>query len=45
MNYFEDELVRDGYDWTQVVEDYLFSGKEPLFNSIIADRMSKLHDY
>ncbi|KAJ5572816.1 hypothetical protein N7450_009800 [Penicillium hetheringtonii] len=37
VDFFEDELVRFGYDWKQVVEEYLFSGKEPVFNSIIAD--------
>jgi hypothetical protein len=37
VDFFEDELVRFGYDWKQVVEEYLFSGKEPVFNSVIAD--------
>lgn len=40
VDFFEDELVRFGYDWKQVVEEYLFSGKEPVFNSVIADCMS-----
>jgi hypothetical protein len=39
VDYFEDELVRHGYDWKKVVHEYLFSGPEPMFNSIIADRM------
>lgn len=39
MDYFEDELVRHGYDSKKVVHEYLFSGPEPMFNSIIADRM------
>ena len=39
VNYFEDELVHHGYDWKRVVNGYLFEGNEPLFNSIIADRM------
>ena len=39
MDFFEDELVRHGYDWKQVLADYLFSGKEPLFNSLVDDRM------
>ena len=39
VNYFEDELVHHGYDWKSVVNDYLFEGNEPMFNSIIADRM------
>ncbi|RAH54202.1 MGS207 protein [Aspergillus piperis CBS 112811] len=37
VDFFEDELVRQSYDWKQVVNEYLFSGKEPIFNSIIAD--------
>lgn len=39
MDFFEDELVRFGYDWKQVVAEYLFSGEEPVFHSIMADRM------
>ncbi|KAJ5692207.1 hypothetical protein N7462_001630 [Penicillium macrosclerotiorum] len=37
VDFFEDEMVRLGYDWKQVVAEYLFSGKEPVFNSIMAD--------
>ncbi|ODM15120.1 hypothetical protein SI65_09359 [Aspergillus cristatus] len=37
VNYFEDELVRHGYDWKEVVNEYLFSGEQPLFNSLITD--------
>ncbi|KAJ5152999.1 uncharacterized protein N7482_009477 [Penicillium canariense] len=37
VDFFEDEMVRLGYDWKQVVAEYLFSGKEPMFNSIMAD--------
>lgn len=40
VDYFEDELVRHAYDWKKVVAEYLFSGREPMFNAIIADRMS-----
>lgn len=40
VDFFEDEMVRLGYDWKQVVAEYLFSGEEPIFNSIMADRMS-----
>lgn len=39
VNFFEDELVHHGYDWKSVVNEYLFEGSEPMFNSIIADRM------
>ncbi|KKK12144.1 hypothetical protein ARAM_004577 [Aspergillus rambellii] len=37
VDFFEDELVRYCYDWKKVVATYLFSGKEPLFNSLAAD--------
>lgn len=37
VDYFEDELVRFSYEWKKVVNEYLFSGPEPMFNSIIAD--------
>lgn len=40
VDFFEDELVRFSYDWKQVVAEYLFTGKEPVFNAIIADCMS-----
>lgn len=38
VDYFEDELVRCNYDWKEVVTEYLFSGEEPIFNCIVADR-------
>ncbi|KAJ5110948.1 hypothetical protein N7532_001483 [Penicillium argentinense] len=37
VDFFEDEMVRLGYDWKKVVEKYLFQDKKPVFNSIIAD--------
>ncbi|KAL4870837.1 hypothetical protein BDV12DRAFT_165326 [Aspergillus spectabilis] len=37
VDFFEDELVRYGYDWKKVVFEYLFSGKEPLFNALTSD--------
>ncbi|KAJ5083248.1 hypothetical protein N7456_012675 [Penicillium angulare] len=37
VDFYEDELVRLNYDWKEVVSEYLFSGDEPVFNSIIAD--------
>ncbi|KAJ5930631.1 hypothetical protein N7466_006124, partial [Penicillium verhagenii] len=37
VDYYEDELVRLNYDWKEVVEEYLFSGDEPIFSSILAD--------
>lgn len=44
VDFFEDELVRFNYDWKQVVAEYLFSGKEPVFNALIADCMSMASD-
>ncbi|KAL4949808.1 hypothetical protein BDW69DRAFT_173534 [Aspergillus filifer] len=37
VDFFEDELVRQSYDWKKVVTNYLFSGKEPLFNALASD--------
>lgn len=38
VDFFEDELVSHGYDWKKVVANYLFEGKEPLFNALACDR-------
>lgn len=39
VDFYEDELVlKFGYDWKKVVEEYLFSGKQPLINGLIAGR-------
>jgi hypothetical protein len=41
VDFFEDELaLKFGYDWKRVVEEYLFSGKQPLINGLIAGRTS-----
>ncbi|PYH76699.1 hypothetical protein BO82DRAFT_358935 [Aspergillus uvarum CBS 121591] len=37
VDFFEDELVRHSYDWKEVISQYLLSGKEPLFSSLVAD--------
>ncbi|KAH8426700.1 questin oxidase family protein [Aspergillus melleus] len=37
VDFFEDELVRYGYDWKEVIFQYLFAGKEPIFNSLVED--------
>ncbi|RAL10819.1 questin oxidase family protein [Aspergillus homomorphus CBS 101889] len=37
VDFFEDELVRHSYDWKAVVFQYMFSGKEPIFSSLVAD--------
>lgn len=39
MDFFEDELVLNGYNWRQLIEEYLFKGKEPLVNCLVAGRM------
>ncbi|KAI9740364.1 MAG: hypothetical protein M1834_004943 [Cirrosporium novae-zelandiae] len=36
VDFFEDQLVRQRYDWKKVVEEYLFSGDEPLINCLVA---------
>jgi hypothetical protein len=39
VDFFEDELaLKFGYDWTKVVEEYAFSGKQPLVNGLIGGR-------
>jgi hypothetical protein len=41
VDFFEDELaLKFGYDWSKVVEEYLFSGNHPLVNGLIAGRTS-----
>ncbi|KAL1961795.1 hypothetical protein VTN77DRAFT_1045 [Rasamsonia byssochlamydoides] len=37
VDFFEDEVVRQGYDWKAVLYKFLFTGKEPLINSVAAD--------
>ncbi|KAL8684628.1 MAG: hypothetical protein Q9224_006224 [Gallowayella concinna] len=36
VDFFEDQLVLNGYDWRKVLEEYLFKGKEPLINNLIS---------
>ena len=36
VDFFEDQLVLTGYDWKLVLAKYLFEGKEPLANCLIA---------
>jgi hypothetical protein len=38
VDFFEDELVRHRYDWEKVVEEYLYSGTQPLINSVVSGR-------
>ena len=41
MDFFEDELVLNGYDWRKVLVTYLFQGKEPLINNLVSGRELK----
>lgn len=43
VEFFEDGLTLLDYDWKQVVDEYLFSGEEPVFDSIMAVRKSLLN--
>ncbi|KAL9127805.1 MAG: hypothetical protein Q9217_003389 [Psora testacea] len=36
VDFFEDQLVLNGYDWKKVLNLYLFDGKEPLVNNLVA---------
>ncbi|MCJ1479282.1 hypothetical protein MMC13_007967 [Lambiella insularis] len=36
VDFFEDELVLNGYNWPKVIDKYLFQGKEPLINCLVA---------
>lgn len=40
MDFFEDQLVAEGYDWKGLLSHYMFSGKEPLVNSLVSGRQS-----
>ena len=41
VDFFEDELaLKFGYNWSKVIEEYLFSGDKPLVNGLIAGRTS-----
>lgn len=43
VDFFEDEMaLKFEYDWRKVADEYLFSGKEPLINGVVAGRMSLL---
>lgn len=40
VDFFEDELaLKYDYDWKEVANEYLYSGKEPLINGLIGGRM------
>ncbi|KXG45864.1 uncharacterized protein PGRI_047200 [Penicillium griseofulvum] len=36
VDFFEDEMVNLSYNWKEVVAEYLFTAKEPMFDSIMA---------
>lgn len=41
VDFFEDQLVLNGYNWKKVLADYLFTGKEPLINCLVGGRTYK----
>lgn len=36
MDFFEDQLVKYGYDWHELLKEFLLQGKEPLINNLIS---------
>ncbi|GAB7348014.1 hypothetical protein MBLNU459_g5507t1 [Dothideomycetes sp. NU459] len=36
VDFLEDQLVQHGYDWRTLLDEFLFGGKEPLINNLIA---------
>ena len=38
VDFFEDELALNSYDWRKVLNEYLFQGEEPLISCMIAGR-------
>jgi hypothetical protein len=39
VDFFEDELaLKFNYNWKRVVEEYLFTGKNPLINNVVSGR-------
>jgi len=44
VDFFEDELaLKYDYDWKEVVNEYLYSGKEPLINGLIGGLGHRMH--
>ncbi|KAL9600876.1 MAG: hypothetical protein Q9219_002918 [cf. Caloplaca sp. 3 TL-2023] len=42
LDFFEDQLVLQGYDWAKVLEKYLLEGREPIVNNLISGPMEAL---
>jgi hypothetical protein len=36
VDFFEDQLVKYGYDWRELLNEFLLQGKEPLVNNLVA---------
>ncbi|KAK5117709.1 hypothetical protein LTR62_005133 [Meristemomyces frigidus] len=36
VDFFEDQMVQCGYDWQELLQEFLLQGKEPLINNLIA---------
>lgn len=43
IDFLEDQLVQFGYDWRELLDDFLYSGKQPLINNLIAGRKLLSH--
>jgi hypothetical protein len=44
VDFFDDQLaMKFGWNWKNLMEEYMFQGDEPLINSLISGRMSALH--
>ena len=44
IDFFEDQLVTKKYSVEQVLEEFLFEGKEPLINGMISGRTFNAHN-
>lgn len=38
LDFFEDEMVRQGYNWKKVLFEFLLKGDPPLLNGLIGGR-------
>lgn len=38
VDFFEDQLVQHGYDWRDLVSDFLYEGEAPLINNLVSGR-------
>ena len=45
IDFFEDQLVSKKYDIEDLVDEFMFRGKEPLVNGLISGRMFGIPPY